>query len=265
VKRRELLATVGAGMAGLSGCSGLLGGDGLPEETLTPVDVPPTATETATATPAIVRPVERRDEDCDVASGQYDPDRPRLSDLPEPSERFRSLTCPSFSWGAETVCQHTADLSREPVVLVSERDTAFVPADGDDGDSLSFALANRRDGQVRLQPSVWSLVRPSETPADWTLVASGEPGCTRTLADEEYHRWRVGIDTTVLAPTVDATAVQVGLDPGVYLFVVPVMRPGDDGVVCVAPFQVIAGDPPTATVGMPPGGSTHARNMSEDG
>ena len=264
MKRRDLLATVGAGIAGLSGCSGILGGDGLPEETLTPVDVPPTATETATATPAITRPVERREDDCDVASGQYDPDRPPLSDLPEPSERFRSLTCPSFSWGAETVCQHTADLSREPVVLVSERDTAFVPADGD-GDSLSFALANRQREPVRIQPSAWSLVRPSETPADWTVVASGEPGCARSLHDGQYHRWRVGIDTTVLAPAVNATAVQASLNPGVYLFVVPVMRPDEDGVVCVAPFQVIAGDPSTATVGRPPDGSTRYGNVSEEG
>jgi hypothetical protein len=252
-------------MAGLSGCSGLLGGDGTPEQTLTPVDVRPTAAETATPTPAVTRPVERRDNGCDVASGQYHPDRPPLSDLPEPSERFRSLSCPSFSWGAETVCQHTADISREPVVLVSERDTAVVPADGDD-DSLSFVLVTRREGQVRIQPSAWSLVRPSETPTEWTVVASGAPGCTRTLDDGGYHRWRVGIDRTVLAPAANATAVQASLDPGVYRFVVPVVRPNGRDVVCVAPFAVRDGDPEGITPTTPTSGSgTGYGNTGEDG
>lgn len=243
MKRRDLLAALGAGTAALSGCS-VLGGDD-PEPSLTPVEVPETATPTPT--PREIAELARDNAACEAVAGEDSPDPPPVADVPAPSERFESLVCPAVSWASETVCFHTADRSREPVVLFGEDSTAYRgDTDGDRG-KATFALVNRRGSPVRIQPTRWSVLRPDGTPRGWSVVAAGDPGCLRAVESGGYHRWRLGVDETVLAPTANATALQVRLDPGRYLFAVPVVSPNGADRVCVAPFEVRPPNPPSPT------------------
>ena len=104
-------------------------------------------------------------------------------------------------------------------------------------------------------------------------MAHGDPDCLRPLATGAYHRWRLGVDETVLAPAANATAVEESLESGVYMFVVPVLRPGGEALVCIAPFEVRASQPdPTATETPPDGidvvtpddGTLPTDNVSEE-
>lgn len=253
-------------MAGLAGCSGLLGSDGMPAETLTPVDVSPTATPTETPTQP-----GGAGESCDTIEGEYSTDGPAVNDLPSPDDRFETLGCPTFEWAAKTVCYQRANLRREAVVLITEVERALVPADGSGGETVSFALVSRRARPVRIQPAAWSILQQRPDGQRWESVASGTPGCTRTVHSEGFHRWYVGIDETVLAPAVNATAVRASLSPGVYLFVVPVFRPGADDFVCAAPFEVAEFQPVTDTPTPTPGAATPGdgdeaplRNVTDD-
>lgn len=257
---------MGAGMAGLSGCSGLLGGDDMPEETLTPVDLPETATRDGT------RPPVGGGGDCETEDGPYDTDHPPVYDLPDAASWLEEFGCPTFEWAAKTVCHHTSDIEEEDVVLVGMEDRALVR--GDAGKAVSFVLVNRGDGPVRTQPATWSVLQRDDA-GNWQSVASGEPGCTRTVYSEEYHRWRVGVRTSVPAGAVNVTGLQVDLDPGIYAFAVPVLRTDRRDFVCVAPFAVRRVEPPSRTPGTVisdptivdqpgTGTATHASNLSAE-
>ncbi len=259
---------MGAGMAGLSGCSGLLGGDGMPEETLTPVEVPPTETPDGT------RPPVGGGDPCETDDGPYDPDHPPVYDLPSASSWFDDVGCPTFEWAAKTVCHHTSDIAEEDVVLVGMEDRALVQEDA--GKAVSFVLVNRGDGPVRTQPATWSVLQRDDA-GTWESVAGGEPGCTRTIYSEEYHWWRVGVRTSVPSGAVNVTGLRVDLEPGIYAFAVPVLRADRPDFVCVAPFSVRRVEPtgltPETPVSDPTiveqpaagrGTATHAPNVSSE-
>lgn len=247
MKRRDLLATVGAGMAGLSGCAGILGGDGMPEETLTPVEVPPTETPTGTPTPP-----DGTGERCDTGDSSYEINGPPVNDLPEPKERFEKLSCPTFEWAERTVCYHTADLLRADVVLVGEKTQAWMHADQTGGGLVTFALVNRRAQPLQIQPSTWSILRRIPDDGGWRPAAGGDPGCTLTLHPEQFYRWRVGIERPADGDAANVTGAITSLEPAVYMFVVPVFRPDGADLVCAAPFNVDEVDLDTETPTLTP-------------
>jgi hypothetical protein len=219
-------------MASLSGCSGILG-DELPEETLTPVKVPPTETETATPTPP-----DGTGDHCDTGDAAYEIDGPPTNNLPEPNEQFDGFGCPTFAWAAKTVCYHTADLLRADVVLVGEKTQAWIQADEDGGDLVSFSLVNRRAELLQIQPSTWSILRRRSGGDGWRPVASGDPGCTQTLHPEQFYRWRLGIERAVDGEGANVMGAQTSLEPAFYMFAIPVFLPDGTDFVCAAPFRV---------------------------
>jgi hypothetical protein len=219
-------------MAGLSGCSGILG-DEMSRETLTPVEVPPT--ETATVTPT---PPAGTGNSCDTGDAAYEIDGPPTNNLPEPDEQFQELSCPSFSWAEKTVCYHTADLLRADVVLVGEKTQSWVRGDQEPDELVTFALVNRRAEPLKIQPSTWSILRRRSGGDGWQTAAGGDPGCTQTLHPEQFYRWRLGIGREADGEAANVLGAQTNLEPAFYLFVVPVFLPDGSDFVCAAPFRL---------------------------
>lgn len=241
MKRRTLLATLGTGVAGLSGCAGVLGGSGDPVETLTPVTVPPTETPTETPPGTPTDGGTNGVEPCRTADGPYDMQRPAFYDPPEAPDRFDNLGCPSFEWAARTVCHHTADLDSEDVLLLTDEARATIVSPRSStlkrSAEVSFTLMNSARQTIRVQPESWSVLEQYND-GRWYTKASGEPGCTLTLDREGYHRWRLGIGVEPDAPEVNVTAGQASLDAGTYVFAVPVLLPDERDILCAAPFFV---------------------------
>jgi hypothetical protein len=232
MNRRTLLASLGAGVSGLAGCAGVLGGGDADEDTLTPVsDVP-------TMTPQPTPPDEPTENPnvCDPDTDEYAPYAIAVRALPSPSPTFSDLGCPTFSWASRTVCYHTADIEAEPVVLVSEYHTAVVHEAG--GEVLRFALVSRADERITIYPHAWSILAAPGDGQGWRSVRSGEPRCLRQMENEDVHWWEVGVHTTPTTNGINLTTPTVLLDPRTYAFVVAVSTADGTDLACVAPFVV---------------------------
>jgi hypothetical protein len=230
MKRRRLLASLGAGVSGLAGCSGLLGGEQTP--TLTPVEVPPTPTATATTTAVATSDVECPDSGGDA---RYVP--LPFETIPEPAAAFQSLDCPRAVWRREPVCYHTADIESEELLLVGGREAT---TGGVDGTVLDFVLVNRRDGVARIRPGAWTVLR--ETAEGWRAVVSGRPNCRETMEDGDVYWWRFGIDRAVQNPWTNVTTAELALSTGVYLLAIPVQVGQRAERVYAAPFALTSAE-----------------------
>ena len=227
MKRRTLLATVGAGVAGLAGCSSAL-------DRFEPTEGGNTETPRQAG-----RLPGRPDGDtasCSSLDDGYSNDALPVRNLPGTGDRFTDLGCPTFEWADRTVCQH-GEFESEPAVMVSQTQQVYV---GEDSSAQAeFALANRSGGEVETHPGTWTVLRPNAAGEDWSLVASGGPSCTRTIAQEESHWWRLGIRQRLTSDFVNVTAGTADLGPGTYVFAAPAFLPSGDHVMCAAPFEVI--------------------------
>lgn len=225
MKRRALLATVGAGVAGLAGCSGAL-------EQFEPTEDDGTTQPTG-------RLPGRPGSDtvrCSSLSDSYSDDSLPVRNLPGVGDRFTDLGCPTFEWADRTVCYH-GDTENEPVVLLSRTQRVFM---GDDTDGrATFALANRSGGEVTTHPGTWTVLRPNAEDDEWSLVASGGPSCTRAIEAENSHWWRLGVRTRLTTDMIDVTTGTVDLNPGTYVFAVPAFLPSGDHIMSAAPFEII--------------------------
>jgi hypothetical protein len=231
VKRRTLLGALGAGLSGLGGCSGIIDGERTP--TLTPVDVPPPATPTATA------PQYSDDESCAGPDSEYLLGHPPFDDIPPSPGQFDDVGCPSFPWAAETICYHQVAQAggavETPVVLVGGR---TVDVDDTGAAAVEFVLLNRSATSVRIQPGAWSLLEPDGM-GGWQSRIAGTPTCTRTLVERGIHYWQFGLGTSVTDSRVNVTATALSVPPaGTYLVAVPVVLADGRDVACVAPFEV---------------------------
>jgi hypothetical protein len=233
--RRTALAALGTGLAGLSGCAGLLGGS---TSTLTPVEVEsPTPPPRTAGTPSLPGGVPACAE---FGDGYRTTGLP--VELPTTPARFDTLGCPAPAWADEVVCAHRVDTETAPTVLTGEGRASVSQADGD---VLAFALVNRPERFLRLRPGGWSVLAwtgDRRGPGRWRTVAAGEPGCLRTLGGVGVHWWRLGVQTSVAATSTDVTGASAALGAGTYLFVVPVTA--DEGAIALAaPFDVVGAGP----------------------
>ena len=226
MKRRSLLATVGAGVAGLAGCSGAL-------DQFEPTEG--AGTETPRPTGRLPGRPGGDTASCRSLDEGYSNDALPVRNLPRLGDRFADLGCPTFEWADRTVCHH-GDFGSEPAVMVGRENRVFVGEDG--SGRATFALANRSGGEVETHPGTWTVLRP-DADEEWTLVASGGPSCTRTIAHEESHWWKLGIRTRLSSEFVNVTAGRADLGPGTYAFAAPAFLPDGDHVMCVAPFEII--------------------------
>jgi hypothetical protein len=223
VKRRALLASVSAGLSGFAGCAGFLGGE--QRQTLTPVELPPSAT----ATPA---GVSAATQECPSSGGDARYVPLPFDEVPPPPERFRSLDCPQFGGDRRVICYHSTAATDE-LLLVGGRQATLDPVEGT---FFDFVLWNRLDEGVRLQPGTWSIHR--RTDDGWTRATAGRPGCTTTIPSGNVYWWRLGIDRTVENPWTNVTTVERSLGESVYVLAVPVrLTEGTERVVAAA-FEV---------------------------
>ena len=234
MKRRALLASIGAGVTGLAGCSGLVGEE-TPRQTLTPVELPAEGERTRTGGGVTV-------DTCTDSESEYRRDHPPLDDLPASAATFAEFDCPDFDWADETVCYQDAALATAEVVLVGG---GTVTIDDESGGVVEFVLVNRSEQQLRVRPDAWSI--QARDRGGWSTLLSGRPGCTRTLRAGETHWWTVGVDTTTSDARDNVTPVSMGLLPGTYALSMPVRRADARDIACLAPFEVLQRDDETAT------------------
>jgi hypothetical protein len=276
MKRRTVLAALGTGLTGLSGCTAL--GDES-DETVTPMRIP----DPETPTPEPWGPPAGDGPRCYETGDGYRPNSLAVRALPGLGGDITRLPCPSFPWADRTVCHHTADLESEGVALVSLVDRLWLPTDRTANGTgpppeggvpapeqlARFAVANRLDGAVRFRPADWALFGVRED--GLRRVASGDPGCLRSLDYEGVHFWALGVNRRVEETEINLTGIRRSLAPGAYLFALPVATP-EEALALVAPFEVLEhgaieetrtvaerdADPPTGGPGATPPRETTA-------
>lgn len=226
MNRRTLLATAGASVAGLAGCSGVL-------DEFEP-------TETGETTQPSGQFPGRSDSDmesCSSVGDGYSGERLPVRNLPGVGGRFTELGCPAFDWAARTLCYHRTAIEQQSVVLVSQKERVFIG--GDDGGRATFALANRSGYEVRTHPGTWTVMQLTGESNGWEPVASGIPYCSRTIEDEGIHWWHLGVGERLTSDAIDVTTGTATLDEGKYVFAVPVFMHTGDDVMWAAPFEVV--------------------------
>jgi hypothetical protein len=221
VNRRTLLATVGAGVAGLAGCSDAVEEFAPTEEGETTTRRPPGRPTDGTVP-------------CSETGWGYELGGPPVRDLPEPTDSFEGYDCPTFEWADRTVCYQRVTVAEEDVVLVATDATLMT------GDISwaggEFVLVNRTGEVVETHPGTWTVLEPTDS--GWSLVDGGDPDCLRRIEHEGIHWWSFGTD----AEEINLTGVPVDLDPGVYAFAVPAYLPDGDHIMCATLFEVEAVD-----------------------
>ncbi|WP_136716398.1 hypothetical protein [Halorientalis salina] len=221
MKRRTVLATIGATTVATAGC--------LSDAGDRPNDDNGTSTDgTETDDPGTADPKGT------TTAG----DETR----PTPDDTFADVACPSFSESADrTVCWHTADLDAEPIYLDANPDV-FEPTPGDDSvESVEFVLYNDSAAGFGLNPYAWAIKRRTED--GWAHVAPEEwVEPWYTVDSGETYTWRLSMTERTQAMAERTMAITEDLDDGIYAFQITGIadEQSDDPthVECLALFEV---------------------------
>lgn len=197
MKRRTVLATIGATTVATAGCLSDAG------------DRPNDGTETNTDG------TETDDPGTDEPNGTATPGE---DTRPTPDDAFADIECPSFSESADrTVCWHTADLEAEPIYLDTDP-AVFEQTPGDDTvESVEFTLYNDSDDAFGLNPHAWAIKR--QTDSGWEHVAPEEwVQPWYTVESGETYTWRLSMTERTQAMAERTMAITEDLDDGTYAF-----------------------------------------------
>ncbi|AQL43536.1 hypothetical protein BV210_12890 [Halorientalis sp. IM1011] len=217
MKRRTVLAALGATTAATAGCLDRSGNGS------TPTDTDRTGTGGGTETPPGTATDERR--------------TPMA-----PSGRFDGADCPSFSDGVDrTVCFHALEPGSAEVWVEPDREV-FEPTTGDDTlETITFTLHNQSGGPFGLNPYAWAIER--RTTSEWEHVAPDEHvEPWTTVEDDGTYTWELSVETHPSGDWENHRTLVEDLESGVYAFTITGSLGGDTGgstgVECVVLFEV---------------------------
>jgi len=217
MKRRTVLAALGATTAATAGCLDRS------ETGSTPTDTDGPGTGGGTETP----PGTANDE---------------IRTPTTPSGRFDGADCPAFSDSVDrTVCYHTLETGSAEVWIEPDREV-FEPTTGDDTvETITFTLCNESGEPFGLNPYAWAIKR--RTAEGWEHVAPEEWVEPWTaVEDGGTYTWRLSVETHPSPDRDDHQTLVEDLGSGVYAFAITGSLGGETSgstwVECIALFSV---------------------------
>lgn len=187
MKRRAVVASIGALIAGAGCVDSSSPDDGTSEADGTPVDETPSDT-----------PANRTDEG--DSAGQS----------------FENIDCPSFGDSVDrTVCSHT-ETDSDVYPTVSQE--VFTPTTDDDSvETIDVVVHNESDESFGFNPYDWAIKRQTES--GWEHVAPDEvvePWYNLSAGDT--HTWQLSVESPPEAQDGHMTGITEDLESGTYAF-----------------------------------------------